>query len=86
MSGIGAKYPTYEPLRQALEAHAKEAYGDEYVLQDFVIVGYVVSMEDTVDDRCEYIMATSTGVSHIVDGLLAQSHLFRESDDEDGDE
>lgn len=83
MSGIGKQHPTYEPLRQALENHAKEAYGDEYVLQDFVMIGYVVSMEDTDEDRAEYIMATSTGTNHIVDGLVAQVHLFNGEDSDE---
>lgn len=86
MSGVGSRYPTYEPLRQAIEAHGREVYGENYVLADFVMIAYVVDMGEEESEESEYIMATSTGVSHIVDGLLAQSQLFRESDDRGGDE
>lgn len=82
-SAIGKEHPTYEGLRQSFEAHAKEAYGDEYVLQDFVMIGYVVSMDDDGEGRDEYLMATSTGVNHIIDGLLAQVALFKEGPEED---
>ena len=81
MSGIGENHPTWTALRQAFEAHAKEAYGDEYVLQDFVMIGYVISMEED-SDGAEYIMATSTQIPHIVEGLVAQTDLFQGTDDD----
>jgi hypothetical protein len=86
MSGIGKQYPTYEPLRRAFEAHAKEAYGEDYVLADFVMIGYVIDMSESESDRAEYIMATSTGLNHIVDGLVAQVSLFAPNDAEAGDD
>lgn len=81
MSGIGETHPTWQALRQAFEAHAKEAYGDEYVLQDFVMIGYVISMEDD-SDEAEYVMATSSQIPHIVEGLVAQCELFQGTDDD----
>lgn len=87
MSGIGENYPTYEPLRKALEAHAKELYGDEYVLQDFVAIAYVVSMgDDAPEELAEYVLVTSTRVNHIIEGLLAQSKLFDPSHVHDADD
>lgn len=83
-AGIGSQYPTWEPLRQALEAHTKEAYGEQYVVQDFVAIAYVISLaDDEQSEGSEYILATSTSTNHIVDGLLDQVKLFQESPDND---
>lgn len=82
MAGLGSGFPTYGPLRDALEAHAREVYGDEYILQDFVLLGFVVSMNPSDTDKFEYIMATSSDAPHITDGLLDQVSLFRENDDD----
>lgn len=79
MSGVGSQHPSWETLRQAFEKHAKEAYGEEYVLQDFVAIGYVVSMEDD-DERAEYLLATSTQVEHVILGLTGQIKLFDEGE------
>lgn len=85
MSGVGQDKPTYEALRKAFEAHAQEIYGNSYVLQDFVAIGYVVSLEDiTDDDRAEYVLATSSKADHIITGLTQQVSLFG-SDDEPED-
>lgn len=86
MSGVGSEKPTYEPLRKALEAHAQEVYGEDYVLQDFVMVGYVVSLNPQADDdgRAEYVLATSSRADHIITGLTHQVNLFQ-SDESDED-
>lgn len=85
MSGVGVEKPTYEALRKAFEAHAQEVYGDAYVLQDFVMVGYVVALDPTDDDgRAEYILATSSRADHIITGLTHQVALFQQDEpDED---
>lgn len=83
MSGVGQNRETYQALTDAFSAYAKETYGDEYVLQDFVMIGYVVSMaDDAPDDRAEYILATSTQTEHIITGLQHQISAFgTETDD-----
>ena len=58
MSGLGSHLQTYAALREAIEAHAREAYGEEYVLQDFVMIGFVVSMSPDDIDKFEYLMAS----------------------------
>jgi len=84
MSGVGEDKPTYETLRKAFEAHAQEIYGEEYVLQDFVAIGYVVCMTDTTnDDRAEYVLATSSKADHIINGLVHQVDLFGSDEPED---
>lgn len=83
MSGIGANRPTYDLMREAIEAYARETYGEEYVLQDFVMLGFVVSMEINDTDKYEYVMASSTEAPHIIEGLIDQSHLFRHDTDEE---
>lgn len=84
MSGIGSDRPAHEPMMRAIEAYAKETYGDDYVLQDFVMLGFVVSMNDA-SEKYEYIMASSTQAPHIIEGLLSQSHLFEKSYNEEDD-
>lgn len=83
MSGMGSNFPSYQPMRDAIEAHAREVYGEQYVLQDFVLVGFVVSMETDDVDKFEYIMASSSNAPHIIEGLTDQIHLFREGHDEE---
>jgi hypothetical protein len=81
LSGVGQEKPTYEALRKAFEAHAQEVYGEGYVLQDFIAIGYVVSLEDiTDDDRAEYVLATSSKADHIITGLTHQVALFGSDD------
>lgn len=82
MSGIGSSRESYAAMVQAIEAYAKETYGDEYVLQDFAMVGFVVSMSDDTE-KYEYLMASSTHAPHIIEGLIDQTHLFRENDEEE---
>jgi hypothetical protein len=84
MSGVGQDKPTFESLRKAFEAHAQEVYGEEYVLQDFVMIGYVVCLEQAEDDRAEYVLATSSKADHIITGLTHQVALFG-SDEEPED-
>jgi hypothetical protein len=83
MAGIGSERSTYEAMQKAIEAYARETYGEEYVLQDFIMLGFVVSMEPEDVDKYEYIMASSSQAPHIIEGLIDQSHLFREHDEED---
>lgn len=83
MSGVGQDKPTFEALRKAFEAHAQEVYGEDYVLQDFVAIGYVVCLADNDDERAEYILATSTQADHIITGLTHQVSLFQSDDPED---
>lgn len=83
MSGLGSHLQTYAALREAIEAHAREAYGEEYVLQDFVMIGFVVSMSPDDIDKFEYLMATSSNAPHIIEGLIDQSNLFQEGHDEE---
>lgn len=85
MSGMGSDFPTYEPLRQALEQHAKDVYGDQYVVADFVMLAYVVPM-DHENESSEYIMVTSTQTSHIIEGLVGQVKLFRTDPHNDDDD
>lgn len=80
MSGIGSDESTWEAVRQALEAHAKEVYGEDYVLQDFVCLGYVVSMGEDSQEESEYVLVTSTKADHIIDGLVAQVHIFNSNE------
>lgn len=83
MSGVGHQRETYEALRTAFEAYAKESYGEDYFLQDFVMVGYVVTMTpDPQDERAEYVLATSTQADHIIQGLAGQITLFQEPDED----
>lgn len=85
MSGVGDQRETYQKLQEAFAAYAKESYGEEYVLQDFVMVGYVVCLsDDSNDDRAEYVLATSSKADHIIQGLANQVNLFQ-SDDEPED-
>lgn len=76
MSGIGHNRETYDALVRAAEAYAQETYGDDYVLQDFVMLGYVVSMTDSNTNRFEYVMASSSCAPHIIEGLISQTSLF----------
>lgn len=84
MSGIGENYPTFEPLRKAFEAHAQELYGPEYMVQDFIMVGYVVTM-DPDDERAEYVLTTSTHAEHIIEGLGGRLPMFASDHDHDDD-
>lgn len=79
-AGVGANQPTWQAVQDALEAHGKAVWGDEYVMQDFVAIGYVVSMEND-SDRAEYFMVSSTGVPHIVNGLIGQINMFDDADE-----
>jgi len=86
MSGSGSNHPTWEPLRKAFEAHAKEsAGGDGYALVDWVMIGYVVDLEKSEDESegGEYVMASSSNAPHIVEGILGQINLFRAGHDDD---
>jgi len=87
MSGAGSQHPSWEKLREALEAHIKESAGGEgYVLGDWVLLSHVVDLEAEDDGGGEYVMASSSQVPHIVEGILAQIVLFRgpnTSDDDD---
>jgi hypothetical protein len=82
MSGIGDNRDTYQALQDAFQAYAKETYGDEYVVQDFVMIGYVVSMEGDTE-QAEYVMATSSCAPHIIEGLVHQTVLFDPSNSSD---
>lgn len=82
MSGVGSDKPTFQALMNAFEAHAKEIYGEDYMLQDFVMIGYVVTMEPD-DDRAEYLLATSSKADHIIAGLVHQVDLFQSDEPED---
>lgn len=85
--GIGEEKPTWEAVRKALDAHAKELYGDDYVLQDFVTIGYVVSMGvDTNEEVAEYMLVTTTRTNHIIDGLVQQIELFNPTHHHDHDD
>lgn len=84
MSGVGENRESYQALQEAFAAYAKESYGEEYVLQDFVMVGYVVSLgDDNDDDRAEYVLATSSKADHIIQGLANQVNLFQSDDEPD---
>jgi len=83
MSTLGGDHPTYEPLRQAFEAHAKSVWGDDYVLVDFAMIGFVMSMESEESANGEYVMAASTNYPHIIAGLIQQTALFQGSDSDD---
>ena len=88
MSGAGAQHPTWEPMRKAIEAHAKLASGgDSYVLGDFVLIGYVIDLDKTEEasEGGEYIMATSSQAPHIVEGLVSQMGLFHGGGSDDDD-
>jgi len=86
MRGAGSEHPTWEPLRQALEAHIKESAGGEgYVLGDWVILSHVVDLDAEDDGGGEYVMASSSQVPHIVEGILAQISLFRSQESPDDD-
>ena len=86
MSGAGQQHPTWEALRKALDAHAKEASGgDSYALVDWVVIGYVVDLDknEQESEGGEYIMASSSMAPHIVEGILNQAHLFQHSGEDD---
>ena len=71
MSGVGEKsHPEeWEALRVAAQAYSQAVYGEDHVLQDFVLVNFVVSMgEDT--DYSEYAVASSSDAIHVNEGLL----------------
>lgn len=83
MTGMGEDRAAYAALQEAFNAYAKETYGDEYVVQDFIMIGYVVSMEGD-NQMAEYVMASSSCAPHIIEGLANQTTLFdpSQSDDE----
>lgn len=84
MSGVGEDHSTYQPLREALRAHAKETYGDEYEVQDFVIEAFVVNLEDS-DKPPEYLLVTSTQADHVILGLaeFIRHHTLNSTDEDD---
>ncbi len=87
MSGIGShKAESYQKLQDALQDHAREVYGEQYLLQDFVMLGFVVSMTPGDEDKYEYIMATSSYAPHVIDGMVDQVKLFRENDSDANDD
>ena len=75
MSGVGEERETYPALLAAIQAYGRETYGSDYVVQDFVLIGFALSMGDDTDES-EYLMASSTQAPHIVDGLVSQVSLF----------
>lgn len=88
MSGAGSQHQeSYDKLQKALEEHAKAASGAEsYALVDWVVIGFVMNLEQEGDSEGgEYIMASSSKAPHIVEGLLAQIHLFQTAGDDDDD-
>lgn len=77
MSGVGSEHPTFEPLRQALEAHVQAVSSDSHVMGDFIILAHIIDLCEGADpDAGEYILASSTQAPHVIDGLLSQIHRF----------
>jgi hypothetical protein len=84
MSGIGedSHPPEWEALRAAAQAYSQAVYDSGHVLQDFVLIGFVVSMEEEVE-YSEYTIASSSQALHVNEGLIRRGLAMLTAPDEE---